>query len=101
MSSDELSKLTFDSWLTSLNLLDAYESNFKSNLFTSMDRICSIWDDELTSILEIEKFGHRKRILISVAGKDGMEGRFGKVEDQDQSRKNRHKIVVSLIINYN
>ena len=44
-----------------------------------MDKVCKIWDDELTSILDIEKIGHRKRILLSVAGKHGIENRFGKV----------------------
>ena len=44
-----------------------------------MDKVCKIWDDELTSILDIEKIGHRKRILFSVAGKHGIENRFGKV----------------------
>ena len=46
-----------------------------------MDKICKIWDDELTSILDIEKIGHRKRILLSVAGKHGIENRFGKVRN--------------------
>ena len=45
-----------------------------------MERICKIWDDELTSILDIEKIGHRKRILLSVAGKTDVANRFGKVK---------------------
>ena len=35
---------------------------------TEMERIIDIWDEELVSILEIEKLGHRKRILLSVGG---------------------------------
>ena len=45
-----------------------------------MDRVTAIWDDELTSILDIEKIGHRKRILLSLAGRDGIQHRFGKVK---------------------
>ena len=48
--------------------------------FTEMDRVAAIWDDELTSILDIEKIGHRKRILLSLAGRDGIPHRFGKVK---------------------
>ena len=44
-----------------------------------MEKVCKIWDDELTSILDIEKIGHRKRILLSVAGKHDIANRFGKV----------------------
>lgn len=52
-------------------------------MFTEMDRVSAIWDDELTSILDIEKIGHRKRILLSVAGRQGMPHRFGKVKVTD------------------
>ena len=45
-----------------------------------MDRVQNIWDDELVSILDIEKIGHRKRILLSLAGREGMLNRFGKVQ---------------------
>lgn len=45
-----------------------------------MDRVKNIWDDELVSLLDIEKIGHRKRILLSLAGREGMLNRFGKVQ---------------------
>ena len=45
-----------------------------------MDRVKNIWDDELTSLLDIEKIGHRKRILLSLAGREGILNRFGKVQ---------------------
>ncbi|XP_059079558.1 uncharacterized protein LOC131877787 [Tigriopus californicus] len=57
----------FEDWLSRLSL-EIYVSNFETNFFTSRERIQSIWDDELTSILDIEKIGHRRRILLSVAG---------------------------------
>ena len=68
-----------DEWLESLHLKDAYLETFTKNLFTSMEKVSKIWDDELTSILDIDKIGHRKRILLSVAGKHDIANRFGKV----------------------
>ena len=74
-----LSNKDVDEWLESLNLKELYLETFKNNLFTSMEKVSKIWDDELTSILDIEKIGHRKRILLSVAGKHDIANRFGKV----------------------
>ena len=74
-----------ESWLQSINL-SSYKDNFETNLYTEMDRIVAIWDDELTSILDIEKIGHRKRILLSLAGRDGMKHRFGKVKASNNNR---------------
>ena len=68
-----------DEWLEYLNLKELYFETFERNLFTSMEKVSTIWDDELTSILDIEKIGHRKRILLSVAGKHDIANRFGKV----------------------
>ena len=44
-------------------------------MVTEMDRILDIWDEELSSIVEIEKIGHRRRILLSVAGPAGLQKR--------------------------
>lgn len=33
-----------------------------------MERVIRIWEIELQAVLEINKLGHRKRILYSVAG---------------------------------
>ena len=52
---DDLKSLTVDEWLTSLSL-DIYVENFRDNFFTSMDRVVDVWDDELTSILEVSTF---------------------------------------------
>ena len=76
---NDLKTLSVEDWLTSL-CLQIYVKNFVDNLFTSMDKVLDIWDDELTSILEIEKLGHRKRILLSLAGTEGIPNRFGKVK---------------------
>ena len=58
---------TLEDWLTGLGL-SAYLPNFKNNLVTDMERILDIWDEELASIVEVEKVGHRRRMLLSVAG---------------------------------
>ena len=52
---------------------------FLNNMFSDMERVAAVWDDELLSIVEIEKIGHRKRMLLSVAGTKGIDKRFGKV----------------------
>ena len=44
--------------------LEQYVDNFRDNLMTEMERIIDIWDEELVSILEIDRVGHRKRILL-------------------------------------
>ena len=44
-------------------------------MVTEMDRILNIWDEELSSIVEIEKIGHRRRILLSVAGPTALQKR--------------------------
>ena len=71
--------MSVEEWLDSLSLKKLYLETFEKNLFTCMEKVCKIWDDELTSILDIEKIGHRKRILLSVAGKQNIASRFGKV----------------------
>ena len=76
-SSESLSSV--GSWLETIDLM-SYKVNFETNLYTDMERVTAIWDDELTSILDIEKIGHRKRILLSLAGRDGIQHRFGKVK---------------------
>jgi hypothetical protein len=68
-----------EEWLESIGLKTLYLETFEKNLFASMEKICKIWDDELTSILDIEKIGHRKRILLSVGGKQNIASRFEKV----------------------
>lgn len=40
---------------------------FRSHLYADMERVSKIWEIELQAVLEINKLGHRKRILYSVA----------------------------------
>ncbi|KAI5639787.1 phosphotyrosine interaction domain (PTB/PID) domain-containing protein [Phthorimaea operculella] len=46
------------------------ESAKQKHLYVDMDRVKRIWEVELTAVLEIEKAGHRKRILASVSGQE-------------------------------
>lgn len=41
-------------------------SSIRKHLYADMDRVSRIWEIELQAVLEINKLGHRKRILYSV-----------------------------------
>ncbi|XP_049826127.1 ankyrin repeat and sterile alpha motif domain-containing protein 1B-like isoform X2 [Aethina tumida] len=53
-------------WLKRINLEQYYET-FDKHLYHDMERIKRIWDVELSAVLDIDKVGHRKRILASVS----------------------------------
>ncbi|CAG9819940.1 unnamed protein product [Phaedon cochleariae] len=53
-------------WLKKINL-DQYYDTFAKHLYHDMERVKRIWDVELSAVLDIEKIGHRKRILASVS----------------------------------
>ncbi|XP_060532454.1 ankyrin repeat and sterile alpha motif domain-containing protein 1B-like isoform X2 [Cylas formicarius] len=53
-------------WLKKINL-DHYYETFDKHLYHDMERIKRIWDVELSAVLDIDKIGHRKRILASVS----------------------------------
>lgn len=56
-----------EEWLKCINL-EMYQETFRKHLYVDMDRVRRIWEVELTAVLEIQKSGHRKRILASVSG---------------------------------
>ncbi|XP_063537923.1 uncharacterized protein LOC134747247 isoform X2 [Cydia strobilella] len=56
-----------EEWLRNINL-EIYSDTFRKHLYVDMDRVRRIWEVELTAVLEIQKAGHRKRILASVSG---------------------------------
>lgn len=61
-------------WLKKINL-EQYYDTFEKHLYHDMERVKRIWDVELSAVLDIEKVGHRKRILTSVNnGEQGMSG---------------------------
>lgn len=61
--------ISVEQWLKNIKL-EEYSDIFRKHLYTEMDRICRIWEIELQAVLEINKVGHRKRILNSVADKE-------------------------------
>jgi len=85
-----LGNLKMEDWLKKLNLAQ-YSNNFHANLITDMDRIINIWDEELLSIIEIDRVGHRKRILLSVAGPKGVRKRSGNIKIETMRKKSQEK----------
>ncbi|XP_039747690.1 uncharacterized protein LOC120624931 [Pararge aegeria] len=67
-----------DDWLRTINL-EQYSDTFRRHLYIDMDRVRRIWEVELTAVLEINKAGHRKRILCSVSGEQN--GPANNIED--------------------
>ena len=61
--SDE--QMSVDQWLESLKLTQ-YRQSFQSNGCSEMSLVRNIWEVELNTVLEINKLGHRKRILASL-----------------------------------
>ncbi|XP_042898627.1 ankyrin repeat and sterile alpha motif domain-containing protein 1B [Parasteatoda tepidariorum] len=55
-------------WLRSLHL-DQYIDTFRRNGYSDMERAKKLWEVELSSVLDITKPGHRKRILTSLGEK--------------------------------
>lgn len=53
-------------WLIRIQL-EQYFETFDKHLYHDMERIKRIWDVELSAVLDIDKIGHRKRILASVS----------------------------------
>lgn len=56
---------TVEEWLDSIRL-PQYAQNFHKNGFGDMERVRKVWEIELTTVLEITRPGHRKRILSSL-----------------------------------
>lgn len=55
-----------ENWLGRIHL-NHYADTFNKHLYHDMERIKRIWDVELSAVLDIDKIGHRKRILASVS----------------------------------
>ncbi|XP_045504663.1 uncharacterized protein LOC123701284 [Colias croceus] len=74
-----------DEWLRNINL-EQYSDTFRKHLYVDMDRVRRIWEVELTAVLEINKSGHRKRILCSVSGEQN--GPINNIEDINSDLNN-------------
>ncbi|BES90064.1 Ankyrin repeat and sterile alpha motif domain containing [Nesidiocoris tenuis] len=62
-STEELTSI--ENWLEALDLR-GYADTFRKHLYTEMERVRSIWEVELTAVLEITKPGHRHRMMASL-----------------------------------
>ena len=69
-----------DGWLNGIQL-DIYKETFRKHLYTDMERVRRIWEVELTAVLEIQRVGHRKRILASVSGHQSHGSHGPNIED--------------------
>lgn len=59
---DKKVEVTVEDWLKTLHLQE-YLERFLENGFDDMARVRKVWEVELQAVLEINKVGHRKRIL--------------------------------------
>ena len=50
--------MKLEDWLKKIKL-EQYVENFQDNLMSDMERVVDVWDEELSSILEIDRVGHR------------------------------------------
>ncbi|EDW39003.1 GL13852 [Drosophila persimilis] len=57
---------TLQQWLHSIALPE-YLEFFNKHLYNTIESVCGVWDVELQTVLEINKLGHRRRILQSLA----------------------------------
>lgn len=71
-------------WLESLSL-SQYEGRFVENGFIDMEKVRKIWEVELNCVLDINKLGHRKRILASLGETISLITDLG-LEDLDLDR---------------
>ena len=77
--------LGLETWLAKLRL-QRYTKNFIENMVEDMERVVNIWDEELLTVLEIDRVGHRRRLLLSVAGQAGLPDRLSKVKQVDTTQ---------------
>ncbi|XP_074660814.1 uncharacterized protein LOC141913248 isoform X2 [Tubulanus polymorphus] len=64
---DSEDEIAVDDWLKSLSLSE-YIDTFHKHDFTTMNKVRKLWELELTTVLDITRLGHRKRILASLGG---------------------------------
>uniref|UniRef100_A0A1I8MHD5 Uncharacterized protein n=1 Tax=Musca domestica TaxID=7370 RepID=A0A1I8MHD5_MUSDO len=57
---------SLNQWLNAIQL-PQYIDSFNKHLYNTLDSVCGVWDVELQTVLEINKLGHRRRILQSIA----------------------------------
>lgn len=62
----ELNSMSVDDWLTRLHLTE-YGQAFRKHEVSELKKIRNIWEVELETMLDIDKVGHRRRIMNSFA----------------------------------
>lgn len=75
----------------------------RKHLYTDMERISRIWEIELQAVLEINKTGHRKRILYSVGATPpkNIEKSFERLKSIHVSGVKSDKFIYYYIFNEN
>ncbi|KAG5669823.1 hypothetical protein PVAND_000116 [Polypedilum vanderplanki] len=99
-----------DQWLTSIHL-DEYVDVFKKHLYIDMEKIYRVWEIELQAVLEINKIGHRKRILHSLIGQRLEPPNIEEINDEtcsndaldlnDESSDNNNALIIAAAVNQN
>ena len=77
-----------EEWLNSIDLA-MYLVKFNTNQMGTLARVLEIWDVELTTTLNIEPIGHRKRIMKSILDLRKMQSK--KEEDEVKKEKAKRK----------
>lgn len=66
LTHDQIQQLSIAKWLAFIHLKQ-YIDIFHNNGLTELRKIRNIWEVELETMLEIDKCGHRRRILYSLS----------------------------------
>lgn len=66
LTKGELNSMSVDDWLTRLHLTK-YGEAFRRHDVSELKKIRNIWEVELETMLDIDKVGHRRRIMNSFA----------------------------------
>ncbi|KAL5252993.1 hypothetical protein ACHWQZ_G015679 [Mnemiopsis leidyi] len=79
---------TVEEWLKSI-YLSKYLNKFISSRMGSVSRVLEIWEVELTSILNIEPIGHRKRIMKSIRDLRTLQSSYDEAEKRKKENKSK------------
>lgn len=75
--------------------------NFRRHLYVDMEKVYRVWEIELQAVLEINKIGHRKRILYSLIGQRLEPPNIEEINDQETCSNNALDIQEESIDNNN
>ena len=72
---------TVDEWLASLEL-SQYAAVFRDQAYTDMERVRRLGPLQLVDLLDMQKLGHRKRVMASLDQRNCLNNNF-KLMDED------------------